>query len=170
LEELALEEHDFKTIIIDTIDALFPALYDYVVNKYYNGDVSKANAFKSYYNEQLSTFNDVLRAFKVIQDRGINVVVLCHSVIADHRSPDSENYKKYELNIGGGIKTCCATALTSYADMVLFGKRDVVVSDGKARGGNRVLMTGCSASYDAKSRKSVPDKIKMSWETLKGYL
>jgi hypothetical protein len=170
LELFATEDHDHKSIIIDTIDAMAPLLYDYVVNKYYNGDTNKANAFKAYYTEQYSEFDRILKAFRVIQDRGINILVLAHSIIADHRSPDSENYKKFEIALPGGAKTDLATALTSYADLVLFGRKDIVVSEGKAKGGARVLMTECAPTYDAKSRKSIPTKIAMSWTVLKSYL
>jgi len=170
LELFATEEHDHKSIIIDTIDAMAPLLYDYVISKYYNGDTNKANAFKAYYTEQYSEFDRILKAFRVIQDRGINILVLAHSIIADHRSPSEEVYKKYEIALPGGTKTDLAAALASYADIILFGRRDIVVSDKKAKGGARVLMTTGTPTYDAKSRRTIPDKIMMSWETLKGYL
>ncbi len=170
LEEIALSDHEFKTIVIDTIDAMIPLLYSYVVETYYEGDEGKAGAFKAYYQQQYQEFDSVLRAFKLMQSKGIDVVVLCHTSTTNHKAPDSEPFNRYEMNLPGGTKTSLAEALYNYADFVLFARFNDIVTEGRGKGGDRVLMTRRNPAWDAKSRKDVPEKLTLSYEAYKKFI
>jgi len=159
LLSLMTKEHKHKVIVIDTMDALIPALDSYVVYKYYNGDIEKADAYKSKYLEYISEMSKVLKSFMVLQEKDIEVIVLIHSMIADHRDPSAENFKRWELNLPGGAKTSLADLLYNYADNCLFANYDVVVSDGKGSGNSRVAFTEWNAAYEAKNRYNLPYKF-----------
>lgn len=167
LEQVAMADHDYGAVFIDTIDAMVPLLEQYVIGKYYGGDVSKANAYKAYYTEMYQEFDKLLRVLSVIQNKGIEVFILCHSVVDTHRAPDTEAYQRFTLDLPGGAKTNLANALVSYADNVLFARFDVHSDGKKGTGTNRVAMTQWNPSWDAKSRKAKIDKIILTWESVK---
>jgi hypothetical protein len=170
LESAALEDHGHKVVVIDTIDAMMPLLTDHVINTYYDGSMTKANAFKAYYTEMYQEFSTVLKVLNLILNKGCHVIVLCHSVIATVRQPDSEPFNAYDLALGGGAKTSLSDALVAASDFVLFGKFDIVVSEQRAKGSNRVLMTQFNPAYVAKSRRGGIPKLLCDWSVIKKEL
>jgi hypothetical protein len=170
LETLALEDHDFKCIVVDTMDKFMPLLFDHILERDYGGNKDKAMAFRAYYQQQYQEFNAVLKAFEIIQNRGIDVVIIVHSVVESHKNPESEPYQRYGLNLPGGEKTNLASCLIDYSDFTLYAKEDIIVTEGKARGGNRVISTKMSPVYDTKKRDDMPDKIPLKWEELRKYV
>jgi hypothetical protein len=169
LETFALEDHSYRTVVIDTMDAMMPILQDHVVNKYYDGSISKANAFKAMYTEMAMEFNKVLTVLKMIQNKSINIIILVHSVVDTYRAPDSEPFQKFSLNLPGGAKTSLASMLYDYADNVLFARRDVLVSEKKGKSAGRVLMTEWEPAYDAKTRTEAPAKLPLSYDAYFKY-
>lgn len=167
---IAKEDHDYSVVAIDTIDSLVSMLDDYVVTEYYGGDVKSANAYKAKYSEMKTEFIKLLNALEAIKNRNIDVVIICHSIIDTCRNPDDEAFQRWGLNLPGGAKTSLASLLYDWSDYCFFARRDVTVTDGRASGERRVLMTQWNAAWDAKSRKEVPNKILLSWESLKGAL
>jgi len=171
IKQLVTEKHGFKTVVVDTVDNMTTLLDTYVVDTYYGGDQKAADSYKAKYSEMNKEFNGLLGGFDMLLDKGINVIALVHSIVDTHRAPDSEAYQHWSLNLPGGAKTSLANLLYDHSDFVLFGRRDVVVADGKGRGGQRVLMTEWDSAWSAKSRgKDIPGKIPFTYDGLKSIM
>jgi hypothetical protein len=166
LTVLAKEKHEHKLIAIDTLDAMIPLLDTYVVNKYYGGDDGKANAYKAKYSEMNKEMSKVLTVLEAIKAKGIDVIIIVHSIVDNYRSPDSEVYQRWSLNLPGGAKTSLASLVFDYSDYCFFARRDVIVSDGKGKGTTRVLMSQWNASWDAKTRRDMPEKMLLTWGSI----
>jgi hypothetical protein len=167
---VAFEDHPYKCIVIDTLDSIMPKFIQHVVDVYYGGSTEKAQSYGAYNADMKRIFSEVLEGFNIIMGRGIHVVVIVHSVVNTVKQPDVEAYSSYEPNLPGGTRTSLADMLVGFADYVLFCKYDYVVSEGKARGKNRVIMTQNNPAYTAKTRGNVPEKINLSWIELKKHL
>jgi len=168
LKTLMTEKHDYKTVVIDTIDALIPALDTFVVNEFYGGDEKKADAYKSKYNEYMREFNKILKALDILNERGMEIITLSHTVVETHRDPASEAWQRWTPNLPGGMKTSLSNLLYDWSDVVLYATYDVTVDDKKrGKGGSRVAHTEWNPAWDAKNRYSLPEKISFSYKALK---
>jgi hypothetical protein len=114
-------------------------------------------------------FSAMLADCSILVDRGINVVVIAHSVVKRVSPPDLEEaYDRYELKMRPKV----AAKLLEWSDAVMFANfktRVVEGGDGKLRGRGgkeRVLHTVRTAAWDAKNRYGLPAEIPMEIEAL----
>jgi hypothetical protein len=97
----------------------------------------------------------------------MNVVLISHTTRREFKSPDSENYYRWELN----LNPKAAGFLIGWCKEVLYAKQatETVHLDGqkaKATGvssGLRLLRTQMNAAYDAKNRHSLPDPLPLDF-------
>jgi hypothetical protein len=164
------EEHEFKSVIVDSVDWL-EALQSVSALDEYN----KANA-KAYasldeipYGAGPKCLEQKCRDFLVqcdrLRARGISVILIAHSEIKKFSPPDMEPYERYMPALG---KHTCAI-YREYCDEVLFLNYKVnTVEKGKSFGvktfqaiGGRERM--CYAqerpSHLAKNRKGLPEEF-----------
>jgi len=171
LKSLVSENHDYKTVVIDTIDSGVPMLDEFVVETYYNGDAKKADAYKNKYGDYVREMSKVLKAMDILSSKGIMPIVLSHSVVENHKDPSTESYKRWEMHLPGGDKTSLGDMLYNWADIVLFATFDVVVDTNRhGTGGNRVAYTEWSPAYDAKNRYGLPNKIQFDYNTMMSFV
>ena len=114
-------------------------------------------------------FSAMLADCSMLVERGINVVVIAHSVVKRVSPPDLEEaYDRYELKMRPKV----APKLLEWSDAVFFANfktRVVEGDDGKLRGRGgkeRKLFCERSAAWDAKNRYGLPAEVPMSMESL----
>jgi len=114
-------------------------------------------------------FSAMLADCSMLVERGINVVVIAHSVVKRVSPPDLEEaYDRYELKMRPKV----APKLLEWSDAVLFANfktRVVEGEDGKLRGRGgkeRRLFCERSAAWDAKNRYGLAPELPMSIEAL----
>lgn len=114
-------------------------------------------------------FSAMLANCSTLVERGINVVVIAHSVVKRVSPPDLEEaYDRYELKMRPKV----APKLLEWSDAVLFANfktRVVEGDDGKLRGRGgkeRKLFCERAAAWDAKNRYGLPPEVAMSVESL----
>jgi hypothetical protein len=170
LTALVVEKHDFKTVAFDNIDNIINNNLDaFVVNRYYQNDVGKANAWGGdKLKEMYSEFSRVIKAFEMLQHKGIGVYVSSHSQTIKAKDPRLDEYKRWSFNIPAREDYNIRNLLLNWSSACLFGTIDIKVDkSGKASGDNHVLMTKQDAAYDAKNRYSLPDKIDFRYSVFK---
>ena len=165
LKDLMVEDHKFGSLTIDTLDAFMPRLDAWVVKNNYAGDFKKADAYKTKYNDYVREMNAVLLAFDYLnKKRNMEIIVLVHSVVNNHRDPSSEAWKRWELNLPGGDKTSLGAMVYDWATTVLYGAYDI---QGDNKTTDRVAYTKWTPTYDAKDHLGLPDKIKFDYKSFK---
>jgi hypothetical protein len=99
-------------------------------------------------------------------EKGMTIVLLAHAKVAKFQNPDGPDYDRYSPDVDR--RTWSLTH--KWADCVLFGKYEVIISGGttgeKAKKGKgigqaRMMFTQWSAAYDAKNRLGLPPEIEM---------
>lgn len=164
---LTTEKHEYKTLVIDTLDWLEPLIWSHVCAR--DGEKTiEGFGYGRGYQIALDEWRVFLAALERLRAaNGMHVVMLAHSWIKAFKNPDGPDYDRYELKLNakaGGL-------LKEWSDAVLFAQHEThTLKDDRTkriRGvstGARLLHTQRTAAYDAKNRYGLPEFIDLSWE------
>lgn len=166
VRELETAEHDYGTLVIDTLDWLEPILWAHIVAR------DKETNIESYgYGKGYSAAFDEWRVFlaaleRMRKARPMNVVMIAHSWIKSFKNPGGDDFDRYEMKLNAKA----SGLLKEWADCVLFANYETFANrDEKTRRakgvdtGARLLYTQRRASYDAKNRHSLPEEMPLDW-------
>jgi hypothetical protein len=165
IEALSSEQHDYRAVVIDTINGCERLCHEHVCQRDFGGNWGR-DGFTSYmtgYDVALADWRQLLDALDQLRaKRRMSILALAHSKIAAFRNPEGSDYDRYVADLHA--KTWGLTA--KWADLILFSnfvaQIDTRKADakGKARGGSRrVIYTTRTAAYDAKNRHGLPPQI-----------
>jgi len=170
IKTLIKEDHDFKTVVIDSVDWLIEPL---IV-----GNVEASNDAKdlAYGKGQMlvaEEFREILQGLDVLRiKRGMNVVIIAHAAVVKFEDPRTEPYDRYQPK----LPNRCNALLQQSADVIAFAafkviirKSDAGFNNQKTRGvttGERLLHFIENPAYAAKNRYNCPDEIEMKIENL----
>lgn len=174
--ELTTGEHEFKTLVIDTLDWLEPLCWDAVCTR---GDDKgrRKNSIEDFgYGKGYAAALDEWRKLVALvermrAERSMHVITLAHCQIKTFKNPGGDDYDRYELKLhpkaGGMLKEWC--------DCVLFANYETLVDDssGRAKGistGKRVVQTQRTAAWDAKNRYGFPEQMPLAWKEFAGAI
>lgn len=163
------EEHDYGTVVIDTLDVLEPLIWKYTAEKWNKQTIEEFGYGKGYGYacEQARTMLQWLDRLRT--DKGMAIVLLCHCETVKFESPESQSFDRYDLALHKRL----TAEVDHWADCVLFANyREYVVRDDegfnreRARGvgvGERVLYCERRPHFRAKNRYGLPPEIDLSW-------
>ncbi|MDY0037973.1 MAG: ATP-binding protein [Zoogloea oleivorans] len=158
-------EHDYKTLVVDTLDWLEPLLWEACCEHHGKESIESFGYGKGYVEvdrwwRHVMTGLDSLRHTK-----GMDIVVLAHSEIKNIQPPDTDPYDTYQIK----VQKRCFALWQEWADMVLFinykvniQKTKTGINEERVRGigtGDRVIYTTERPAWKAKSRWPLPDEI-----------
>ena len=161
------DDHEFKTVVIDSLDWLetliwrdIEATHDAKDLAYGKGAMIAADKWRE--------ILDGLTALR--NERGMAVVLIAHTEIKRFDSPETEPYDRYQPKLQARSSAlvrewCDAVFFANYKTIVK--KDDVGFNKTVARGistGERMLFTSERPAYMAKNRYSLPESIPLSWE------
>lgn len=162
------EEHDFKTVVLDSADVLEPMIHDAVCAEGGKNSIGDFSYGKGY-ELALDKWRELLRGLDRMRDNGMMVIVLAHSTIVRFESPESDGYDRHQMRLHKKANA----VLHDWADAVLFANHEtrVVSASGgdRKRGvstGRRVLHTVEQAAWMAKNRFGMEPTIELSWESV----
>jgi hypothetical protein len=160
------EEHEYKTLVVDSLDWLEPLLWESICRR-----DGKANIEEYGYGKGYQAAVDEWRVFLAALERmrkakGLHVILIAHSWIKTFKNPEGEDFDRYEMKLH--VKS--AGLVKEWADCVLFANYETYANkDSKTkrvRGvdtGARLLYTQRRAAYDAKNRHDLPETLPLSW-------
>ncbi len=170
IKTLIKEDHDFKTIVIDSVDWLVEPLI--------TGNVESSHEAKdlAYGKSQMfvaEEFREILQGLDVLRlKRNMNVVLIAHASVVKFEDPRTEPYDRYQPK----LPNRCNALLMEWADLLAFAafkviirKSDTGFNNTKSRGvttGERLLHFVENPAFVAKNRFECPDEIEMTIENL----
>lgn len=171
-EELLTTEHEFQTVIIDSLDGLEPLVWRATCARLGVNSIEEPGYGRGYI-EADTEWSEYLSAVGALAVAGINVVQLAHPEIVRFDSPTSDPYSRYTVKLNKR-----ANALVrERADIVGFlnyrislkekevgHKKTVTHAEG---GKERQIHLNEGAGFVAKNRFSMPDTI--TYRKGKGY-
>lgn len=170
LAALYTEPHDFKTVVIDSVDWLEPLVWAKACRD--NGWASIEDAgYGKGYVAALTFWRQYIDGLNALRDdRGMTVVQIAHTDIKRFDSPEHDPYDRYVIK----LHTRAAALLQEHSDVVLFAnyristvKADVGFNKkvNRALGsGERVIHTAERPAYLAKNRYGLPETLPLKWQ------
>lgn len=163
--DLLTTEHEFKTVIVDSLDGLEPLIWRRTCARIGAGSIEEAGYGKGYVEADVE-WNEYLDAMGDLTAAGLTVMQLAHPGIVTFNSPISDPYSRYEIK----LHKRAAALVREKADVVGFinyrislvkadvGNKKTVTH---AEGGNeRNIHLSEKAGFVAKNRYSMPDSLK----------
>lgn len=161
------DKHDFKTVVIDSLDWLEAIIQREIEQKYEAKDLAygKGAVIAA---ERWREILDGLNALR--NDKGMIVILIAHTTIKRFDSPEVEPYDRYQPKLQERSNAVCrewvdALMFANYKTIVK--KDDVGFNQTNNRGistGERMLFTSERPAYMAKNRYNLPDSIPLSWD------
>lgn len=161
---------EIGTVVIDTVDWLEKYIFRAVCDEKSLKNIEDMGYGKGYVFAK-QKMQGLLELLDLITQRGIHVVLVCHSMIRKFELPDEMgSYDRYTLKLN---EKNIAPLIKEWVDLLLFVnyKTDIITdSDGKTkkgRGGQkRVMYANHSACWDAKNRFGLPDEMPFDYSQI----
>lgn len=167
IDELLHDEHNHKTLVIDSLDWLEAMLHRHICAEYRVKSIEKAaGGYGKGFTEALETFRLFNNKLTALRDkRGMNIVLICHADIISFNDPqEQEAYHRYELKLHKRV----SALYREYVDAVLFANYETLIKEENGRikalsDGARLLHTERRPGFDAKNRYGLPFMLDLSW-------
>jgi hypothetical protein len=168
LNELLTTDHEYKTLVVDSLDWLEPVLYQHICDKYNVKSIElAAGGYGKGYVESLNEwikFNKILMRLR--EEKLMNIILIGHTEIVKFSDPTNQSdYDRFQLK----LYKKSAALFREFVDSVLFANFETFAKkDGnktRAYGdGVRVMFTERRPGFDAKNRFGLPFQMSLSWE------
>ena len=174
LETLIKEDHEFKSLIIDSVDWLEPLIWKYVCrkNKWANID---SPGYGRGFTAALDVWREYTDLLSVLREqKGMVICQIAHCIIKRHEDPETEAYDRYTIK----LNQKASDLLQENSDCVLFMsyKKGTVKTQGKGGSnvkvvsGDRVIYTEERASHLAKNRYQLPYEMPFDWQKIRAEI
>ncbi len=179
IEALGTEDHEFQTVVVDSLDWLEPIIWSAVSKAAGVTDIEKVGGgFGKGYVEASRVWRDFLDALDWLRkEKGMGIILICHDEVRRHEPPDGDAFDMASLKLHKR-----ASALVSeWADVIGFAhaKRHVKKSDSGGFNkthstatptGRRVLHVGQHPAYQTGNRYGMVDEVGLSWQDFSAAL
>jgi len=173
---LYTEEHQYRTLVLDSLDKLEPLVWAKVCADNQWQNIETPGYGKGYALTD-SYWRDILEGASALRrDKNMGVVYIAHSSIETVNDPLTSSYSQYNIR----LHKRAVGLMQDEVDAILFINQDVALlqNDPKAKsgpgarvraagGGNRWIHSSPRPAYIAKNRYGLPDKVQ--YEKGKGY-
>lgn len=171
LGELCQQDHNYKTLVVDSLDWLEPLIWAQLLAERPTTEKGvKVKQIEDYgygkgYGYALDIWSEYINAINYLRnERNMMIVQTAHASIRKFENPETEAYDRYEIKLHKGA----AAKIQEHCDIVLFANYFVGVKkenegfkDRKRAIGSseRILYTEERPSAIAKNRYSLPAEI-----------
>ena len=176
LKQLSTLDHDYETVVIDSLDWLERLIFDKVCSENSVDNIEKAGGgYGKGYMLAVTKWRELLTSLDVLRnDRNMVVILLAHAKVERFEDPESTPYDRYAPR----LHKHAAGLVCEWTDAVLFATRRmrVEVDNGAgfgrtraiarsigADGGARILRTVGGPACLAKNRYGVTADLPLSW-------
>jgi hypothetical protein len=163
LDALAREPHDFRTLVVDSLDWIEPLCWEHVCKRGNKKDI-EAFGYGKGYNAALDDWRVFLSKLSALHSRGMHIILIAHSVRKAVKNPEGDDYEQWQIK----LHDKAAGLIKEWVDVVGFASHEIVTAEtnGRVKGlatGRRVLKTQPNAGYDAKTRYHMPRSLPLDW-------
>lgn len=169
ISNLITQEHEYKTLVVDTIDWLEKLIFDYVCLEHNVGSIDEINYGKGY-GFAVKHWDFILRGLDALREKkNMAIILLSHSRIVKVSPPDADTYDRYEPDLHKSV----SPMIQEWCDEVFFAtyKINVIKHDegfNKTRGmavgcGDRIMYTEEGPTHIAKRRIPLPNPMPLDF-------
>jgi len=170
------DEHDFKTVVYDSLDWFEPMLWRYLISQQPTTEKGKPVAnledygFGKGYKYALDYWRDFINLVEELRTkRNMAVIFLAHPTLTKISPPDGDSYDSWTLKLQNSDKVSAKDKITEYCDAVFFAnwksartEEELGFGNTRTRAigkGERVVYTEKRPAFDAKNRYDLPESI-----------
>lgn len=176
LAALYHEQHEFRTVVIDSLDWLERLIWAKVCQTRQVASIEDIGYGKGY-AFALSHWRDVLDCLSALRaSRGMTTILIAHARIERFENPETEAYDRYVPR----LHKTAAAMVAEWCDEVLFATYKVFTkatdegfNQKRVQGlgaGERVLRCTERPSHLAKNRLALPDELPLAWADFARHL
>ncbi|HVX00712.1 MAG TPA: ATP-binding protein [Candidatus Babeliaceae bacterium] len=173
MRSLIGQQHSFKTLIIDSLEALEQKIWKHICIIHKAKGIDDPQVFK--FGKGYALALDIWRSFlenlnHIRRRRGMSIIFIGHAGIRKHENLEGTTFDRYELRINAKA----AGLISDWVNCILFANTEVKIEENKyernpkakkkVRLGNRIINTTCNASYLAKNIYNLPEKLPLDWD------
>jgi hypothetical protein len=175
LNTLRNEQHEYATIVIDSLDWLERLIWDHLCNEAGVNSIEKVDGgYGKGYSQAMAYWCEIVGHLNALRnERSMAVLLIAHSKIERFEDPESSPYDRYAPRLHKH-----AVALVSeWCDAVLFATRKMRTQSEDAGfnrtrttahpigrdGGERILRCVGGPTCVAKNRYGITEEIPLSW-------
>ncbi len=167
LNYLLTEKHDFKSVIIDSLDWVEPILYKSICEKFKADAIEDTfGGYGKWVNGMLVEWSNFISALDKLREAGMNVLLIAHYHVKAFNDPSTnEPYERYVMK----LQEKTSAKFREWVDYVFFlnfetfTKKDKGMNKAKAfSDGERYIFTQKTTAHDAKNRFGLPEKMKLA--------
>lgn len=170
LRALRDEEHDYQTVILDTVNRSQLLLWNWLREKYKVNSIEDiGGGYGKGFNISLEQIDEMLSVLFALAEKGINWILISHQEAKTGNNPAGEEYERWELQ----LNKKASGAILGAVNTILYAEPGVVVTGQKKQGdrvtkrGHRGLVSRAILAprpgIDAGSRWLLPPEMMLSW-------
>jgi len=172
IADLYQQDHDFKTVVIDSADWLEALVQKHVCQEHQKQNIEEFGYGKGYVFAA-DAFRELLTGLTALRDKkGMIVGMTAHAMVKRYDDPMAESYDRYQLKMHQKSESL----LKEWSDLIGFAAlRTMVHSEDvgfnkKAKRaistGERLLYTQERPAFVAKNRHNLPESLPLEWGAL----
>jgi hypothetical protein len=179
LRALAQKDHEYKALVIDSIDWLEPLIWDYVCQQHGCESIEQVGGgYGKGYTEANVIWRQFLAALDYLRDnKGMSIVLIGHDEIRKMEPVDSEAYDYAAIK----LNKKAAALVQEWADVIGYAKLKTLIKSadqgfgkktGKALapGDVRELHVGKNPAYVSGNRYGIADTLLLEWSALRAAI
>lgn len=168
LTDLATQPHDYKTVVIDSLDWMEPMIWQQVCKEHNVKTIEEVlKGYGKGYVQALNVWREYIDAINYLRDeKRMTVVQIAHAHIKRFENPETDAYDRYEIK----LHKSASSLVMEHSDIILFANYYVGIKkeekpmnkEGRKRAigsGERVLYTEERPSFMAGNRYGLPAEI-----------
>jgi hypothetical protein len=173
ITDLYREQHEFETVVIDSLDWLEQMIWDAVREE------NNPNIFDDYgkgYVLAVSKWRTLILALDALRQNGMAIILLAHSKIERFEDPETKSYDRFVPR----LHKAAAAVLQEWCDEVFFASYKTYTTEVKEKfggervqafgEGERIIRTSERPSCMAKNRLGLPFELALNWKEYAKYL
>ncbi len=172
LTQLIEEDHDYKTIVIDSLDWLEPLIWDKACDDNNWKSIEQPGYGKGY-TEVLKYWRTYIECLNTLRNqKGMIILQIAHNQIKRFESPETEPYDRHELK----LHRKAADLILEHSDCCFFANYQMGTIKVQGKGGNArtktvsgdpVVYCKQKPAYLAKNRYALPDYLPFKWADIR---
>jgi hypothetical protein len=176
LAALYTEEHDYRTVIIDSLDWLERLIWAEVCEKRGVSNIEDIGYGKGYVFA-LTPWREVLAGLDALRnERGMTIILIAHAQIEKFANPETDTYDRYSPR----LHKQASALVQEWCDEVLFATYSVLTKTtdegfGRKRvqgigTGERIIRTTERPAHVAKNRLNLPEEIPLDYRIFAAFV
>ena len=162
LTELASQDHDFETVVVDSLDWLERLIWQEVCTAENVSNIEKIG-FQKGYTFALNFWRKFLDALDALRrDRGMAVILIAHTKIEKFQTPEDSAFDRFTPR----LHKLAASVVMEWCDEVFFATYSTTTDPKKVKNitaPERVMRTCEGPTHVAKNRLGMPYELPLEW-------